>query len=42
MITEISQTGVAVGISPQFLEKETSKLLDSIEKFVKAIQKRGI
>ena len=40
--SKISQTGIAVGIGPQFMQKETTKLLDSIEKFVKAIQKRGI
>ena len=39
---EASQLGIKVGISPEFLPKETSKLLDSIEKFVKAVQKRGI
>jgi len=40
--SKISQTGVAVGIGPQFMQKETTKLLDSIEKFIKAMQKRGV
>ena len=39
--SKISQLGVGVGISPQFMQKETLKLLNAIEKFIKAIQKRG-
>ncbi len=39
--SKISQLGVGVGISPQFMQKETLKLLDAIEKFITAIQKRG-
>jgi|TARA_B110000027_G_C16085621_1_gene285796 hypothetical protein len=39
--SKISQLGIGVGISPQFMQKETLKLLDSIEKFIKATQKIG-
>jgi hypothetical protein len=39
---KISQIGIKVGISPEFLEKETSRLLDAIENFVKAVQSRGL
>ena len=40
--SEFSTRGYNVGISHEFLEKETKNLLDSIENFIKAIQKIGI
>jgi len=39
---KISKMGIDTGISPEFLPKETSRLLDAIEKFVKAVQSRGL
>lgn len=39
---KISQYGTKAGISPEFLPQETSKLLDAVEKFIKAVQSRGL
>ena len=40
--SEISGLGISIGISPEFMQKETKELLDSIENFIEAVQKRGI
>ena len=40
--TKFRIKGVNVGISHKFLEKETKQLVNSIENFVKAIQKYGV
>ena len=40
--SEISSIGIRSGISAEFMKKETNQLLDAIEKFIKALKKRGI
>ena len=40
--TKFRIKGVRVGISHKFLEKETKQLVNSIENFVKAIEKHGV
>ena len=42
LAAKISKTGIDAGISPEFLPKETSRLINAIEKFVKAVQSRGL
>ena len=39
---KISQYGIKSGVSPEFLPKETSALLNAVEKFIKAVQSRGL
>ena len=42
LAAKISKMGIDAGISPEFLPKETSRLMDAIEKFIKALQSRGL
>ena len=42
MAKEAKKICAKVGIRKEFLPNETKTLMNSVEKFIKAIQKRGI